>query len=360
MARKDLLKGLIDQDGDDGTKSPPSTPPLSDKTSVNMAKPRYSSGAIGVVSQSIADLKAKSVVDIDPNKITAGGLVDRLEYDDASFDALKQSLEDYGQQVPILVRPHPEQNGQYEIVYGRRRVIALRELGVPAKALIKDLTNKELVLAQGQENSARKDLTYIEKATFAGAMVAEGYARKIICDALSIDKSAISKMLHVMGRIPATIIQAIGPANNVGRDRWMALAEHMTNVEGPPEEYAERILNMSVVKQDIDRFEIALDILGLQCTGSDQTQKSKPKLAPTKRTTTQQITSVGGREKIATVYRRDTTVTLTLPKTDTGGFEDWLIANLRGLHAQWENDLVGEMAQDAANIEQTDKTGGTV
>ena len=136
-----------------------------------------------------------------------------------------RSIAEYGQQVPVLVRPHPKIEGRFQIVYGRRRVLALRDLGQPVKALIRDLDDHELVLAQGQENTARRDLSFIEKCNFARQMVAAGYKRQIICDALSIDKTLISRMLSVADRIPLDVVEAIGAAPSIGRDRWLALAD---------------------------------------------------------------------------------------------------------------------------------------
>ncbi len=135
------------------------------------------------------------------------------------------SLRDYGQQVPVLVRPHPETAGRYQIVYGRRRVLALRDLGQPVKALVRDLDDLGLVLAQGQENTARRDLSFIEKANFARQMVEAGYERRIACDALSIDKTLLSRMLSVTDRVPLALIEAIGAAPGIGRDRWLAFAD---------------------------------------------------------------------------------------------------------------------------------------
>ncbi|MFC3119555.1 plasmid partitioning protein RepB C-terminal domain-containing protein [Jhaorihella thermophila] len=55
-----------------------------------------------------------------------------------------------------------------------------------------------------------------------------GYDRKVICDALHVDKTLISRMLSVADRIPAALIQAIGAAPSVGRDRWLKLADLLT------------------------------------------------------------------------------------------------------------------------------------
>ncbi|MFT5631886.1 MAG: ParB family chromosome partitioning protein, partial [Gammaproteobacteria bacterium] len=215
MARKDMMKGLMND-----------TPP-SPAARVDAAKPRYGKGAIGAVSRSIEDLKRRSIQEIDARMIDAAGLKDRLDIDDADLAMLMASIETYGQQVPVLLRVNPNDPERYQIVYGRRRVAALKALGQPIKALIRDLDDKALILAQGQENTARKDLTFIEKANFARQMRDAGYDRKIMGDALAMDKTLVSRLLSVADKVPVQLIEAIGSAPNVGRDRWLALADKL-------------------------------------------------------------------------------------------------------------------------------------
>ncbi|MEM9717433.1 MAG: plasmid partitioning protein RepB, partial [Pseudomonadota bacterium] len=176
MARKNLLEGLMKE----GASAKPASP--APKTAAKTA-------AIGAVSQSIADLKSRALIEIDADQIYPGGLLDRLEIDAEAHEALKTSLSEHGQQVPVLVRPAPDDPDRYQIVYGRRRVAALAELGFKIKALVRDLDDHALVLAQGQENSARQDLSFIEKAYFAQQMVDAGYKRADICSALHVDKT---------------------------------------------------------------------------------------------------------------------------------------------------------------------------
>lgn len=104
----------------------------------------------GAVGASVAGFGAPAILEIDAFEIEAGGVRDRLEHDDEDHVRLMDSLREYGQQVPVLVRPHPDGDGRYQIVYGRRRVLALRDLGVPVMALVRDLDDASLVLAQGQ------------------------------------------------------------------------------------------------------------------------------------------------------------------------------------------------------------------
>lgn len=214
MARKDLLKGIMEQ-------RPYSSPSL----------PRISGRAIGAVGQSIADLKARALIEVSADLIDQAGIDDRLDEDREGLEALKTSIREYGQQVPVLLRNHPTAEGRYEVVFGRRRVMALKELGQPVKAMLRELNDREVIVAQGQENSARKDLSFIEKANFAAQMVDAGFERKVICDALSIDKTVISRMLAVTDAVPSKLIHAIGAAPSAGRDRWLALAK---KAEGRP------------------------------------------------------------------------------------------------------------------------------
>ena len=86
------------------------------------------------------------------------------------------------------------------------------------------MTDRELVLAQGQENSARANLSFIERANFARQLEEAGYDRETIMSALTVDKTTVSRMISVTTRIPGEAVQAIGPAPAIGRDRWVELA----------------------------------------------------------------------------------------------------------------------------------------
>jgi ParB family chromosome partitioning protein len=86
------------------------------------------------------------------------------------------------------------------------------------------MKDREHVIAQGQENSARANLSFIEKASFAATLVQLRYDtdNATVMAALGVDRTTLSKMLSVAG-IPEQILQAIGAAKAVGRDRWYEL-----------------------------------------------------------------------------------------------------------------------------------------
>lgn len=205
--------------------------------------PRSASGAVKAMGLSLGGMSreldearrlkesltdADRVVLLDPALVDGSFVMDRLggtDERDEAFNALVESLRVNGQQVPILVRPHPDKPGRFQAAYGHRRLAASQRLGVPVRAIVRGLNDTELVLAQGKENSERRDLSFIERALFAKTLMDRGFDRAMVIEALSLHKTEISRFVQVAEAIPLRLIHAIGPAPKVGRPRWMALVE---------------------------------------------------------------------------------------------------------------------------------------
>lgn len=182
-------------------------------------------GPVQAMRSNFRDIANRTIREIDPAHIEFHGLRDRLSVNDSDIVALRESIRAHGQQVPILVRPHPKNPDRYQVVYGRRRLAAMRDLGIPIKALVRTLDDLEAIVAQGQENTQRRDPSFVERAVFAGAMKAEGYSTEIITSALSIDKSGLSRLLLVSEMLPLPIIETIGAAPGSGRRPWIDLVD---------------------------------------------------------------------------------------------------------------------------------------
>ncbi|RVH08720.1 plasmid partitioning protein RepB [Sinorhizobium meliloti] len=237
MSRKNLLTSITERKLTMVNSAPApenSTPSLSPAMERNRNR-----GAFGAITKSIDELAEKAqaakefearllegatVVELDPATIDASFVADRMGDDTDAFEELVEAIRQRGQDSAILVRPHPDLDGRYMTVFGHRRVRAARALGRPVKAVVKELDNKNHVIAQGQENSARADLSFIEKAVFASNLERSGYDREVIMASLSVDKTVVSKMMSVTNDIPVDVIRAIGPAKSSGRDRWYRLA----------------------------------------------------------------------------------------------------------------------------------------
>jgi ParB family chromosome partitioning protein len=93
------------------------------------------------------------------------------------------------------------------------------------RAVVKPLADEDHVIAQGQENAARSNLSFIERCLFAKRLADLGYDQTVIKSALALDATTLSKMQSVSAYVPESIILAIGSAKATGRDRWWQLSK---------------------------------------------------------------------------------------------------------------------------------------
>lgn len=322
--RKGLLEDLV-------SAKPELTPVKSEEVAApSRPAPLGSKGVVGAMSKALAQMNSErdaggrgtgDIVEIDTALIVDSAFRDRLDDVGAGNTNLLASIRDAGQQVPILLRPHPQEGGKFEIAYGHRRVAALRELGRPARALIREMGSDELIIAQGAENNARKDLSFIEKAHFAGALETQGIDRATIMAALSIDKTELSRLISVVRSIPEDLIQKIGPAPKAGRNRWM--------------EFAERIKPEAAVEE-------ARRVMGSQkftsCTDSDArflTLFAAVARKPSRRRKPQFWKDESGR-KLARIERADGRLTLSIDETLEPAFGEYLLEQLPQIFASFQ------------------------
>lgn len=270
MTRRNLIKSLIEEQLAAANSGPASTPVALEAPAPAAHQQRTLAGPVrtmGLTLDKIEDearalkevlAKGQNVVEIDPTKVEPSFVQDRFDHaDHEAFEQLKASLREHGQEVPVLLRPHPSREGCFQLAYGHRRWRAAKELGLPLKAVVRSFDDNALVLAQGLENSARKDLSFIEKAMFAKSLEDRGTDRHLIMAALSTDKTELSKLISVSRAIPEQIARAIGPAPKAGRRRWMELAELLS--EKPALALVQRVLADPDLSGDSDtRFLRAL------------------------------------------------------------------------------------------------------
>lgn len=178
---------------------------------------------------------AHHVWELDPQDIDDTRFADRLDPQDVAD--LRASIEANGQTVPILVRRHPEAQNRYLLVYGRRRLEAIRgsERVAKVRALIASLDDDAALRAQVSENTARRDLSYIERALFACELLDGDFGTQAqVAEVLNASKSAVSMAVSVARTIGPDLARAIGPAHGIGRPRWEALARDIATGTADP------------------------------------------------------------------------------------------------------------------------------
>jgi ParB family chromosome partitioning protein len=312
------------------------------------ALPRVSSGSVRSLKDSFSEVEKENeelreriasgavILEIDPSLVDPSPLADRFrDQDDSSFEALKQSIAQRGQEVPILVREHPEAKGRYQSAYGHRRVRATRELGISVKAILRSLSDEALVVAQGLENAPREDLSFIERASFAMHIEDAGHSRSVVQDALSVDRAEASKLLAVARSVPAEVIQAIGKAPKVGRGRWQSFAELIKDSAALKRVRA-AIAEPKFAERETDaRFLAAF---------SAATRPSRGE--PSKEPDEKPVFSVSG-EKIAHVRQAERDLKLTIDKNVSTTFAAFLVDQLPALFDAFSKKSSGQESTEA-------------
>ncbi|MEP9389910.1 plasmid partitioning protein RepB [Mesorhizobium sp. KR9-304] len=262
---RDILQGLVaaGKPGRPTDGSLPQARPSGAVKAMSLGLDRLSAEAAQAKALREELANRETTQEIDPDLFSPSIVSDRIpSTSDSRFQELKAAIAENGQQIPIIARPHPSKEGRFQIAAGHRRWRVAQELGRNVKAIIRKLTDQEVVILQGQENGPREDLTFIERARFAMQMESHGFDRDTLSAALSVDKPEISRLLTVAQAIGEDLIVAIGPAPKVGRPRWLQLVKGLEQT-GAHDALNELRASSDFGSADSDqRFALALQAVG--------------------------------------------------------------------------------------------------
>jgi ParB family chromosome partitioning protein len=138
----------------------------------------------------------KKLYSIDINTIVDNPYQPRLEIDD--IDELKASISSIGLIQPLTVSKNS--NSTYTLIYGHRRLQALKELGYDdVEVLIEDNSDKNLRLKAIAENSQRKDLDFLELAVAYKEIIdTYSYTLEELAKEVNKSKTYVSQVLSIL------------------------------------------------------------------------------------------------------------------------------------------------------------------
>lgn len=307
----------------DRSAAPPdemgNTPSLLKGLTSGLSATKSRGGALGQIASSVEAMRQNAVLEIPPDLVDEISISDRLWIDQTLDPEFIASIREHGQQVPILLRPHPTAEGRYEIVYGRRRLRAAKLLGKLVRATVRPMDDDQLVIAQGQENSARRNLSFIEKAAFARRLEELGKTRLVICAALVVDETTLSRMMTVVSSIPMDIIELIGPAESVGRRQWASLADASEDDEAVWSKVRQHLAGLNHASSD-QRFAAALAAIA----------------APRGDSADERVVRGTDGRKIGEITVSRSATKIALPAKTTGQFAAFLVDRLPHLFEEYE------------------------
>lgn len=260
------------------------------------------------------------IVELDPALVSVEGrLDDRLQLE---VDGLMASIAQSGQRVPILVRPlHGD---RFQLIYGRRRLEACRQLGRTVRAIVTDLDDGQSLRDQLLENLERRDLSFIERAVVAHGLLDSDRlepserTNKTVAEILNLTEAGISQLVGVVKAVGMDLIQAIGAADGIGRPRWEELKK--------------------AIQEGSDRAELLRIAEETRNQGSDQAFKAVIAHATTQTKTPSPEIDLPGVGGIVTQKGRGR-LRLDITTKDKA-FVDWMERNaadlVTELHARWK------------------------
>ena len=264
------------------------------------------------------------LVELDTAIVHAGGLEDRIDVSQEEIEILAESLRVSGQLTPILVRPHPDRPGEYEVVAGRSRLAACQTAGLQVRAEIQDLDDTALVMGQAIENIARENLTYIERAKLAARMVDEAKLEPSSIDtAFSCGKTDRSRYLKIGRGIPDDILSFIGKASGIGRHRWEKLVSQMEADKAALGRMREKLAAANIQDDSLATSDARFSLLYNAAFQAEP----KPKPSGAKPDAGEEIWVPSHNKPVGTIKRTGSGVQLTLRDAPKPGFLDWLASN---------------------------------
>lgn len=175
----------------------------------------------------------ESVLAVNPFRCRMWHMHDRLEehISEGNCSAEIQSFEDHGQLVPVLGRRiNDGSDHDIELIYGARRLFVARHINKPLLVEVRDLSDREAIIAMDLENRQRKDISPYERALSYARWLRAGYfeSQEDMARILKISQSQVSRYLK-MARLPSVIVNAFGSAVDICEGWGLDLIEVLEN-----------------------------------------------------------------------------------------------------------------------------------
>ncbi len=146
------------------------------------------------------------VVDLDSARSIAIDLLEanpfqpRKTFDDAALVELADDIEEHGVLQPLLVRPHPQEHGRYQIAAGERRWRAARLAGLTQVPCIeRDMDDGLMERLALVENVQRADLDPVDEAhAYKRLMERLGLSQRDLAETIHKDQSYIVLRLRLI------------------------------------------------------------------------------------------------------------------------------------------------------------------
>jgi len=220
-------------------------------------------------ADSLVSVPGARLASLDPNDIEPNAHQPRSVFDPDDLAELVHSVREFGVLQPIVVRPHPEHAGKYELVMGERRLRASKAAGLDAiPAVVKDTANEAMLRDALLENLHRSQLNPLEEASAYQQLLGDfGITQEELATRIGRSRPQISNTLRLLKLPEAVQLRVAAGVLSAGHARAILMM---------PDAEAMQQLADKIVNED-------LSVRQAEAIASASPKPSKPKAAAGKR-----------------------------------------------------------------------------
>ncbi|MEJ3405678.1 ParB/RepB/Spo0J family partition protein [Rathayibacter sp. YIM 133350] len=137
---------------------------------------------------------------LSPDDIVPNAVQPRTVFDPDDLAELVHSVREFGVLQPIVVRPHAEQPGKYELIMGERRLRATKQVGLDTiPAVIKDTADENMLRDALLENLHRSNLNPLEEASAYQQLLSDfGITQEELAGRIGRSRPQVSNTLRLL------------------------------------------------------------------------------------------------------------------------------------------------------------------
>jgi ParB family chromosome partitioning protein len=147
-------------------------------------------------------------------------------------DEIKSVLK-HGQRLPVLGRRiHNDISHDIELIYGARRLFIARHLNLPLLIELREIADRDAIIALDIENRQRKELSPYERGRAFSAWLQAGHfdSQEDLAHVLNISASQVSRLLK-LAELPAAVVSAFADPTQICENWAPELIELWNNHE---------------------------------------------------------------------------------------------------------------------------------
>jgi ParB family chromosome partitioning protein len=172
------------------------------------ASPRLGRGLAALLGESAAPVAPRTSLPV--TALEPGPFQPRTNIDPEQLRDLTESIRQQGVLQPLLARPHPANEGAYQIIAGERRWRAAQAAGLhEVPVLVRALSDTEAMAAALVENLQRQDLDPIEEAEGYKRLLGEfGLTQDGLGDLVGKSRSHVANTMRLL-QLPGPVRESV-------------------------------------------------------------------------------------------------------------------------------------------------------